>query len=540
MPRSAFAAAPSAPAGLRGPAAKLGAKNRFNIVVQTTAADIRKGAASHQREAAERTAREVADRMVKEAAAAATAAAAAMAAAAASEVAAAIEAIAGAAAARATAAADAAADVSTSGQQASGWPESSLPGKRPLTSPEAAQDKGSKRHRAASSKDKEQDRERKKDLDREQDRGRDGDWDRGYKREPERGIGDLQTPAAAFAPMAGASPAAEALQHEEQATLPLAPPESPMSEDGAAGPMAASELPSIPITLQPMDSSSSPRAAAATQVPLSAGQHLQAVAEAMGSLQQQRKLCLVLDLDHTLLSTATFHELDPETEALLHERMALELAAAAMPQAHHERHIFRLEDPGLWVKVRPGARQFLQRAAGLCELWARTGGDTRHAAAMTSLLDPSGRLFGGRIIAHGMPEAGEPHSQTAAAEVCMGLMELLHGRAPISVILDDSSAMWLPDRRNQLVVERYSYFAGSRRRFGMEGKTLLEANRQVCKGWIRLCGLRPVQGEHVRHVCMCALGWRANTTWIRTAGCLTRRSAEALTACIWPGYAESH
>lgn len=45
------------------------------------------------------------------------------------------------------------------------------------------------------------------------------------------------------------------------------------------------------------------------------------------------------------------------------------------------------------------------------------------------------------------------------------------------LIVDDSSAVWPHDRRNLFVVERYIYFPSSRKRFGMQGKSLLEIDR---------------------------------------------------------------
>lgn len=57
------------------------------------------------------------------------------------------------------------------------------------------------------------------------------------------------------------------------------------------------------------------------------------------------------------------------------------------------------------------------------------------------------------------------------------LLQGLEGREPVVVIVDDSSAVWPHDKRNLFVVERYIYFPSSRRRFGMQGKSLLEIDR---------------------------------------------------------------
>lgn len=59
-----------------------------------------------------------------------------------------------------------------------------------------------------------------------------------------------------------------------------------------------------------------------------------------------RKLCLILDLDHTLLCSATFAEVDPPLARWLDAAAA---AQAALP--FERRDLFRLEG----VKVRAGA-----------------------------------------------------------------------------------------------------------------------------------------------------------------------------------------
>ena len=88
------------------------------------------------------------------------------------------------------------------------------------------------------------------------------------------------------------------------------------------------------------------------------------------SICRQRRLCLVLDLDHTLVNSAKFEEVGAELAALLETLSAKD--AARLPA--RERQLHRLPRVGMWTKLRPGARAFLAAAAARFELWIHTNG----------------------------------------------------------------------------------------------------------------------------------------------------------------------
>lgn len=94
---------------------------------------------------------------------------------------------------------------------------------------------------------------------------------------------------------------------------------------------------------------------------------------------------------------------------------------------------------------------------------------------MVELLDPTGVYFNGRVIAQGVPSG--PEDGVTDVAVFKRLMQGLEGREPVLIIVDDSSAVWPNDKRNLFVVERYIYFPSSRKRFGMQGRSLLEIDR---------------------------------------------------------------
>jgi hypothetical protein len=103
-------------------------------------------------------------------------------------------------------------------------------------------------------------------------------------------------------------------------------------------------------------------------------------------LLKQGKLCLVLDLDHTLLNSARFSELSSSTELSLQNRLAHETQSIPAGQ----RELYRLPKVGMWTKLRPGVREFLQRASEKFELWIHTNGNrcVERAACRAPQLGP--------------------------------------------------------------------------------------------------------------------------------------------------------
>ncbi|KAJ0779973.1 putative protein-serine/threonine phosphatase [Helianthus annuus] len=174
-----------------------------------------------------------------------------------------------------------------------------------------------------------------------------------------------------------------------------------------------------------------------------------------------RKLCLVLDLDHTLLNSAKFSEIEP-----VHDEMLKKKEEQDRDKPH--RHLFRFPHMGLWTKLRPGVWNFLEKASKLYELHLYTMGNKVYATEMAKVLDPKGVLFNGRVISrgdHGDNVDGDPKSKD---------LEGVLGMESSVVIIDDSIRVWPHNKLNLIVVERYIYFPCSRRQFGLPGPSLLE------------------------------------------------------------------
>ncbi|XP_047330616.1 RNA polymerase II C-terminal domain phosphatase-like 3 [Impatiens glandulifera] len=177
-----------------------------------------------------------------------------------------------------------------------------------------------------------------------------------------------------------------------------------------------------------------------------------------------RKLCLVLDLDHTLLNSAKFTEVDP-----LHEELLRKKEEQEMDKPY--RHLFRFPHMGMWTKLRPGIWNFLEKASKLFELHLYTMGNKLYATEMAKLLDPKGVLFSGRVMSRGdEPDSIDGEPRAAKIKDLDGVL----GMESAVVIIDDSIRVWPHNKLNLIVVERYIYFPCSRRQFGLLGPSLLE------------------------------------------------------------------
>ncbi|TKY64956.1 RNA polymerase II C-terminal domain phosphatase 3 [Spatholobus suberectus] len=177
-----------------------------------------------------------------------------------------------------------------------------------------------------------------------------------------------------------------------------------------------------------------------------------------------QKLCLVLDLDHTLLNSAKFVEVDPVHEEILRKK-------EEQDREKPHRHLFRFPHMGMWTKLRPGIWNFLEKASKLYELHLYTMGNKLYATEMAKVLDPKGVLFAGRVISRGDDtDSVDGDERVPKSKDLEGVL----GMESAVVIIDDSVRVWPHNKLNLIVVERYTYFPCSRRQFGLPGPSLLE------------------------------------------------------------------
>lgn len=177
-----------------------------------------------------------------------------------------------------------------------------------------------------------------------------------------------------------------------------------------------------------------------------------------------RKLVLVLDLDHTLLNSAKFVEVDPVHEEILRKKEEID-------REKPHRHLYRFAHMGMWTKLRPGVWNFLEKASKLFELHLYTMGNKLYATEMAKVLDPKGTLFAGRVLSRG--DDGDPFDGDERVPKSKDLEGVL-GMESAVIIIDDSVRVWPHNKLNLIAVERYTYFPCSRRQFGLPGPSLLE------------------------------------------------------------------
>ncbi|XP_059667635.1 RNA polymerase II C-terminal domain phosphatase-like 4 isoform X2 [Cornus florida] len=164
-----------------------------------------------------------------------------------------------------------------------------------------------------------------------------------------------------------------------------------------------------------------------------------------------KKLYLVLDLDHTLLNSTRFLDVTPEEEYLKSQRDSLQGS------------LFRLDFIHMLTKLRPFVRTFLKEASNLFEMYIYTMGEQSYAMEMAKLLDPEKLYFDSRVI---------------AKENCTRMhqkgLDVVLGAESAVLILDDTEQVWVKDKENLILMERYHFFASSSRQFGFNCKSLSE------------------------------------------------------------------
>lgn len=154
------------------------------------------------------------------------------------------------------------------------------------------------------------------------------------------------------------------------------------------------------------------------------------------SLADAKKLCLVLDLDNTLVDSVLLSHLAPE------EQCSLDAADAPLNGT-----LFVLQDLPLVTKLRPFVREFLRQAGDMFEMYVYTMGNREYAAAVVNLLDPEGAYFGSRVI-----------SREFSTSATYKSLDLVLAPESAVLILDDTEQVWPDHRRNLIPISSYKFF----------------------------------------------------------------------------------
>ncbi|CAF2128171.1 unnamed protein product [Brassica napus] len=142
------------------------------------------------------------------------------------------------------------------------------------------------------------------------------------------------------------------------------------------------------------------------------------------SCSNEKKLHLVLDLDHTLLHTTRIPRLTQAEKYLIEEA----------------------GDPMVFLtKLRPYVREFLKEANEMFTMYAYTMGNRDYSKFILDVIDPKQIFFGERVITRDE----SPYMKTLD-------LVLAHERGV--VIVDDTRDVWPDHKRNLIEISRYKYF----------------------------------------------------------------------------------
>ncbi|KAH7331449.1 hypothetical protein KP509_20G034100 [Ceratopteris richardii] len=169
--------------------------------------------------------------------------------------------------------------------------------------------------------------------------------------------------------------------------------------------------------------------------------------------EQSDCLCLVLDLDHTLFECISFDP-PPPTQSL----QSLVAMRISLSQSRSDIFWFQQFGKIYCVKLRPFVRSFLQQASFMFRLYVFTNGSRAYAKRLVHLLDPTGNIFGNRIICREDSTPPDYHK-----DLC-----LIPFAASQVVIVDDTPSAWPKDAKNLIVIEKYRFFGDVARSYKNE------------------------------------------------------------------------
>ncbi len=160
-------------------------------------------------------------------------------------------------------------------------------------------------------------------------------------------------------------------------------------------------------------------------------------------LQQNKKLALVLDLDHTLLHAVQIDGPTPQQ------------TSAANNDIHHLpiEEIVGGTVKHLVMKKRPHLDFFLREVEELFQMTIYTAGTKRYAEAVVKVIDPSRKYIGDRIVSRIDGQPVRPDS------IDKSLEKIFLNDSSMAVIIDDREDVWKGPQGEQLLLVRpYQYF----------------------------------------------------------------------------------
>ncbi|KAI3890698.1 hypothetical protein MKX03_023121 [Papaver bracteatum] len=164
----------------------------------------------------------------------------------------------------------------------------------------------------------------------------------------------------------------------------------------------------------------------------------------------RKKLCLVLDLDHTLLHSVRIQDVSAEDQEYLNLRVS---SMKDLDGNSLYKHF------GRYTKLRPHTREFLKEVGKYFELFIYTMGTRDYASEMGRLLDPQGVLFKSIV------------SKDDSTKQNRKNLDILAGPNELNtIIVDDTKRVWEQNERNLIQIEKYNYFTEGCHRLKKDGE----------------------------------------------------------------------
>ncbi|KAM3410252.1 hypothetical protein ACQJBY_002455 [Aegilops geniculata] len=177
------------------------------------------------------------------------------------------------------------------------------------------------------------------------------------------------------------------------------------------------------------------------------------------NLLRERKLVLILDLDHTLINSTRLHDISAA-------EMDLGIQSAASKN-DPDRSLFTLQGMRMLTKLRPFVRKFLEEASNMFEMYIYTMGVKAYAIEIAKLLDPGNVYFDSKVISNS--DCTQQHRKG---------LDVVPGADSLAVVLDDTEYVWQKHKENLILMERYHYFAASCRHSGQSLSELMQDERE--------------------------------------------------------------
>ncbi|XP_042484769.1 RNA polymerase II C-terminal domain phosphatase-like 4 [Macadamia integrifolia] len=137
------------------------------------------------------------------------------------------------------------------------------------------------------------------------------------------------------------------------------------------------------------------------------------------NLLRDKKLILVLDLDHTLLNSSLLGDLSSKEEYLKDCTDSMQDVSNGS--------LFRVDSIHMLTKLRPFIHTFLKEASSMFEMYVYTMGERSYALEMVKLLDPRRVYFSSRVISKA--DCTQRHQKG---------LDMVLGAESAVVILDDT------------------------------------------------------------------------------------------------------